>query len=202
MGAFEYTALEPGAAERKGILEGDTPRHIRQLLRERQAAAGDGVRDRRERVEATKRLRQEKERSPRPTWRSSQDSLRRWCAPALPLEEALLAVSQQTEKPRVARASSSAPVLASWRAITLAGGFAEFPRVFPEIYRATISAGEQSGYLGYHSRATRRLHGRTREPFAAESSRAMLYRSCSRHVLRHRVGAAGVRSYPRLVAVF
>ncbi len=30
---------------------------------------------------------------------------------------------------------------------TLADGLAEFPRVFPEIYRATVSAGEQSGFL-------------------------------------------------------
>src|SRR5690606_4368760 len=30
---------------------------------------------------------------------------------------------------------------------TLADGFAEFPRVFPEIYRATVAAGEQSGHL-------------------------------------------------------
>jgi general secretion pathway protein F len=30
---------------------------------------------------------------------------------------------------------------------TLANGFSEFPRVFPEIYRATVSAGEQSGHL-------------------------------------------------------
>src|ERR1700758_1868681 len=36
MGAFEYTALDPAGKERKGILEGDTPRHIRQLLREQQ----------------------------------------------------------------------------------------------------------------------------------------------------------------------
>ena len=36
MGAFEYTALDNGGKERKGILEGDTPRHIRQLLREKQ----------------------------------------------------------------------------------------------------------------------------------------------------------------------
>src|SRR5207237_8174621 len=36
MGAFEYTALDAGGRERTGILEGDTPRHIRQLLRERQ----------------------------------------------------------------------------------------------------------------------------------------------------------------------
>ncbi len=30
---------------------------------------------------------------------------------------------------------------------TLAAGLADFPRVFPEIYRATVSAGEQSGHL-------------------------------------------------------
>ena len=65
---------------------------------------------------------------------------------ALPLEEALLAVSQQTEKPRVQS------ILLGVRAKvveghTLAAGLAEFPRVFPEIYRATVSAGEQSGHL-------------------------------------------------------
>jgi general secretion pathway protein F len=30
---------------------------------------------------------------------------------------------------------------------TLADGFADFPRVFPEIYRSTVSAGEQAGHL-------------------------------------------------------
>jgi general secretion pathway protein F len=64
----------------------------------------------------------------------------------LPLEEALLATSQQSEKPRVQS------ILLGVRARvmeghTLASGLAEFPRVFPEIYRATVSAGEQSGHL-------------------------------------------------------
>jgi len=36
MGAFEYTALDTGGRERKGILEGDTARQVRQLLREKQ----------------------------------------------------------------------------------------------------------------------------------------------------------------------
>jgi general secretion pathway protein F len=64
----------------------------------------------------------------------------------LPLEESLLAVSQQTEKPRIQS------IILGVRARvmeghTLADGFAEFPRVFPEIYRATVSAGEQAGHL-------------------------------------------------------
>ena len=64
----------------------------------------------------------------------------------LPLEESLLAVSQQTEKPRV----QSIVLGVRSRVMeghTLADGLAEFPRVFPEIYRATVSAGEQSGQL-------------------------------------------------------
>jgi general secretion pathway protein F len=65
---------------------------------------------------------------------------------AIPLEEALLAVSQQSEKQRVRN------VVAGVRARvmegrTLAEGLGAFPTVFPEIYRATVSAGEQSGHL-------------------------------------------------------
>ncbi len=64
----------------------------------------------------------------------------------IPLEEALLAVSQQSEKARVRS------VVAGVRARvmegrTLAEGLGAFPTVFPEIYRATVSAGEQSGHL-------------------------------------------------------
>ena len=36
MGAFQYTALDAAGRERQGVLEGDTPRHVRQLLREKQ----------------------------------------------------------------------------------------------------------------------------------------------------------------------
>ncbi|HEX7418188.1 MAG TPA: type II secretion system F family protein, partial [Steroidobacteraceae bacterium] len=65
---------------------------------------------------------------------------------ALPLEEALLAVSQQSEKPRVQ--SILIGVRASvMEGHTLADGLTKYPRVFPEIYRATVAAGEQSGHL-------------------------------------------------------
>ena len=36
MGAFEYTAVDAAGKERRGILEGDTARQVRQLLREKQ----------------------------------------------------------------------------------------------------------------------------------------------------------------------
>src|SRR5438067_13871041 len=99
MGAFEYTALDAGGRERKGILEGDTPRQIRQQLREQQLLP----------VSVTEVAQKEARRQ-------RSFSFARRVSPAdlslftrqlatltragLPLEEALLAVSQQTEKPR------------------------------------------------------------------------------------------------------
>ncbi len=145
MGAFEYTALDAGGKERKGILEGDTPRHIRQLLREKSLLP----------VTVSEVAQKEAKRQ-------RSFSLTRGVSPGdlslftrqlatlvragLPLEESLLAVSQQTEKPRI----QSIVLGVRSRVMeghTLADGFADFPRVFPEIYRATVSAGEQSGHL-------------------------------------------------------
>ena len=35
MGAFEYVALDQSGKESKGLIEGDTPKHVRQILRDR-----------------------------------------------------------------------------------------------------------------------------------------------------------------------
>lgn len=147
MGAFEYTALDAAGRSRKGVIEGDTPRHVRSLLRERQLLPVS--------IEPIAA-----EASPRQKRRSF--SLRRGISAAdlslmtrqlatlvragLPLEEALLAVSEQTERPRVQSIvlGVRAKVVEGH---TLAAGLNDFPSVFPEIYRATVSAGEHSGHL-------------------------------------------------------
>ena len=147
MGAFEYTALDAGGRSRKGVIEGDTPRHVRSLLRERQLMPLTV-----EEVAARESRRQRGSRFGFARGVSAADlslmtrQLSTLVRAGLPLEEAVLAVSQQTEKPRVQS------ILLGVRAKvveghTLATGLSEFPRVFPEIYRATVSAGEQSGHL-------------------------------------------------------
>ncbi|MFT6733975.1 MAG: general secretion pathway protein F, partial [Polaribacter sp.] len=35
MAAFEYVALDTAGKQKKGVMEGDTPRQIRQLLKEK-----------------------------------------------------------------------------------------------------------------------------------------------------------------------
>jgi general secretion pathway protein F len=147
MGAFAYTALDAQGKQARGVLEGDTARHVRAMLRERQLLP----------VTVTEVAAQESRNQRRGGFKvlrsvsaSEISLLTRQLATlvkaGLPLEEALLAVSQQSEKPRVQSIllGVRAKVLEGY---TLAAGLADFPRVFPEIYRATVSAGEQSGHL-------------------------------------------------------
>src|SRR4051812_23936258 len=146
MGAFEYTALDTGGRERKGVIEGDTARHIRQLLREKQLLPVSVT-------EVAHKESAEQKKSFSVARRVSASDLALFTRQlatlvraGLPLEESLLAVSQQTEKPRI----QGIIIGVRSRVMeghTLADGLSEFPRVFPEIYRATVSAGEQSGHL-------------------------------------------------------
>src|SRR6201981_2267703 len=145
MGAFEYVALDASGKERKGILEGDTPRHIRQLLREKQLLPVT--------VSEVAQKEAKRQRSFSLTRGVSTADLSLFTRQlatlvraGLPLEESLLAVSQQTEKARVQS------IILGVRAKVMEGhpladGLSDFPRVFPEIYRSTVAAGEQSGHL-------------------------------------------------------
>ncbi len=149
MGAFAYTALDNAGRSHQGVLEGDTARHVRSLLRERSllpvSVAEVSAQESREqrKSQGTFSLRRRVSTAELSLLTRQLATLVR---AGLPLEESLLAVSQQTERPRVQS------ILLGVRARvmeghTLAAGLGDFPRVFPEIYRATVAAGEQSGHL-------------------------------------------------------
>jgi general secretion pathway protein F len=148
MGAFEYVAVDASGRETKGVIEGDTPKHVRQLLRER-ALLPIEVSEVDEQTQTPGRRRL--------GWRaqrglSSADlalvtrQLSTLVKSGLPLEESLLAVSQQTERPRVRSVILGARARVM-EGHTLADGLGDFPGSFPEIYRATVAASEQSGHL-------------------------------------------------------
>ena len=93
MGAFEFVALDKSGKESKGLLEGDTPKHVRQLLRERALLP----------VSVTEVAKKESRRQESFSFRRGLSAselalLTRQLATlsqaGLPLEEALLAVSQ------------------------------------------------------------------------------------------------------------
>jgi general secretion pathway protein F len=146
MGAFEYIALDAQGRERKGLIEGDTPKHVRQLLREKQLLPMEIQET------AERELKQSRRRGFMRRGLSTLDlalltrQLATLLRSGLPLEESLQAVAEQTEKPRIQR------IILGVRGKVveghpLADGLRDFPQAFPEIYRATVSAGEQSGKL-------------------------------------------------------
>ena len=146
MGAFEYIALDAQGKERKGLIEGDTPKHVRQLLREKHLLPMEIQET------AQRELKKSRARGFMRRGLSTLDlalltrQLATLLRSGLPLEESLQAVAEQTEKPRVQRI-----VLGVRSKVVeghpLADGLRDFPQAFPEIYRATVSAGEQSGKL-------------------------------------------------------
>jgi len=199
MGAFEYTALDASGKERKGILEGDTPRHIRQLLREQQllpVTVGEVAQKEAKRQRSFSLMRRVSAADLALFTRQLATLVRA----GLPLEESLLAVSQQTEKPRVQSIvlGVRARVMEGH---TLADGFAEFPRVFPEIYRATVAAGEQAGHLdGVLERLADYTEGR--DQLRQKVLAAMLYPIVLTVLCFGIVSALLVYVVPQVVAVF
>lgn len=144
MAAFEYSALDAGGREQSGVLEGDSPRQVRALLRERGLTALE-VREvaAREHQAATSGWGR---RLPAAELALIIRQLATLVRAAIPLEQALKAVAEQTEEPR-ARNLVLAVRTRVLEGHTLADGLAQFPHVFPETDRATIAAGEQAGHL-------------------------------------------------------
>lgn len=145
MGAYEYQAVDGAGKQRRGVLEGDTARQVRQKLREQGWVP----------LEVSELARQETSDKRVFTLgggASAQEvamitrQLATLVGSGLPLEESLQAVAQQTDRPRLRRMMTAvrAKVMEGH---TLADGMAGFPRVFSEMYRATIAAGEQTGHL-------------------------------------------------------
>ena len=173
MGAFEYTAVDATGRERKGVLEGDTARAVRQMLRD-QSLLPLAVNE----VLQTENRRERKQFSLRRGISAADLSLlTRQIATlvrsGLPLEEALLAVSEQTERPRI-RSIIMGVRAKVMEGHALADGLGDFPAVFPELYRATVSAGEQSGHL---DTVLERLadYTESREQLRSRTLTAMLY---------------------------
>ena len=145
MGACEFTALDARGREQKGVLEGDAPRQIRQQLREKgwMPLSVQEVIQRETRSKKQISLRRGVSATDLALITRQLATLVR---AGLPLEECLKAVAQQTEKSRL-KSMLLGVRSRVMEGHTLAMGLADFPHVFPELYRSTVEAGEQSGHL-------------------------------------------------------
>lgn len=144
MAAFEYTALDKRGRQQKGVLEADSARQVRQLLREQQLAplavkatrSGDQVR-------RNSHLGGLSVRNLALVTRQLATLIQA----GLPVEEALRATAAHSISNR-----TQGMVLAVRSRVleghSLAEGLKEYPGAFPDLYRATVAAGEQAGHLG------------------------------------------------------
>ena len=146
MEAYEFVALDPAGKEKRGTLEGDSAKQVRQQLRDSNliplsvdVAAKKESSNKQGGFTLSRRI-------------SAMDlalitrQLSTLLRSGLPLETTLQTVAKQSKKRHIER------VLLAVRARvreghSLSSGFAEFPSVFPELYHRTISAGEESGHL-------------------------------------------------------
>src|SRR5690554_5091531 len=146
MAAFVYQAIDARGKNKKGVMEADSARQVRQKLRDQGLMPIS--------VNATV----QKEQGASTGFLSRSPSLSvaelslitRQLATliqaGLPIDESLRALSEQTGKQRIKAMilAIRAKVLEGY---TLAKALAEYPRAFPHLYRSTVAAGEHAGHL-------------------------------------------------------
>ncbi len=152
MAAFEYIALDERGKQKKGVLEADSVRQIRQMLRdqglvpldvdtasERQRKPASGIFENLSNLNFLRRM----GNLDRVLFTRQLSTL---IGAGLPIEEALQAIAQQSEKQHVA----SLVMGIRSRLLeghSLASSLGDYPGSFNSMYRSTVAAGEQSGHL-------------------------------------------------------
>ncbi|SFR43989.1 general secretion pathway protein F [Marinobacter daqiaonensis] len=144
MPAFDYKALDRRGKQAQGVLEADSARAVRQQLREKGMAPLS--------VEPAREKQARGASFSRRGSLSAADlalvtrQLATLIQSGIPIEQALSAVAQQSDKPAMKSMliAIRAKVMEGY---TLADSLAEYPRAFPRLYRSTVAAGEHAGHL-------------------------------------------------------
>ncbi|GAA6172652.1 type II secretion system inner membrane protein GspF [Colwellia sp. KU-HH00111] len=151
MAAFDYQAVDSKGKTKKGVIEGDTPRQARALLREQglmpiEVAPTLGNKKSASGKAGKPGNRKDKGKVTPAELALITRQLATLVESGLPLEESLMAVAEQGEKNRI-----KSMIMGVRTKVTegygLAESMAEFPKVFNRLYRAMVAAGEKSGHL-------------------------------------------------------
>lgn len=149
MPAYHYIAINNGGQEQKGVIEAESEKHARQMLRDKslvpikvnpaQVKKGTG-----KKAQFSVLTRQRGLTSKELALITRQFAT--LLSAGLPIEEALSAVGEQTEKQRIKGLilSVRSKVVEGH---ALASALREHPEAFSALYCATIAAGEKTGHL-------------------------------------------------------
>ena len=148
MAAFAFEAVNAKGKTQKGVLEGDNARQIRQQLREQKLipVTVEQVKEQAKKSSTSFEFTFFKPRISASELSLLTRQLATLVEASLPIEEALLAVAEQSEKPRqknMMMAVRSKVV----EGFGLAEALGDFPSVFDTLFIAMVAAGEKSGHL-------------------------------------------------------
>jgi general secretion pathway protein F len=149
MTAYRYRALNSDGKLVRGVLEGDSERHIRTQLRGQSLRPVEvGVANKRaEGGQSASRFSFLQSRISAGDLAMLTRQLSTLVLSNLPLDEALQAAAQQSRSGRIKGMLLQVRSRVS-EGHTLAYAMGEFPLVFNEMYRAMVNAGEHAGFLG------------------------------------------------------
>lgn len=173
MAAFEYKALEKTGKQKKGVMEGDNARQVRQRLKEQGLIPVEVIET---------KSKQQKSASQGLSFKrgiSVNDlslitrQLATLVQAGMPLEECLKAVAEQGEKAHI-RSMMMGVRSKVIEGYPLAESFADYPHVFDELFCSMVAAGEKSGHLGT---VLNRLadYAENRQKMRSKLQQAMIY---------------------------
>jgi general secretion pathway protein F len=145
--AFEYLALTAQGKKKKGVTTGDSAKAVRQSLREQGLTPlevtsvneeqttnlGGAIRGRRQKMSTMELAVSTRQ------FATLLDS-------GMPIEQALTGLVEQADRHSI-KSIFTGVRSAVMEGGSLAVGMRQFPRAFPELYIASVAAGEQTGYL-------------------------------------------------------
>lgn len=146
MSAFEYVALDKKGREKKGIVEGDSARLVRQKLREQELVPLTVTEVKQQADDEKNNVLVLKQRINTTELALMTRQLATLIRSGIPLDEATATIARQSIKGKIKKLllGVRAKILEGH---TLADGLRDYPHIFSEMYCATVSAGEQSGHL-------------------------------------------------------
>ena len=173
MAAFEYKALEKTGKQKKGVMEGDNARQVRQRLKEQGLIPVEVIET---------KSKQQKSASQGLSFKrgiSVNDlslitrQLATLVQAGMPLEECLKADAEQGEQAHI-RSMMMGVRSKVIEGYPLAESFADYPHVFDELFCSMVAAGEKSGHL---DTVLNRLadYAENRQKMRSKLQQAMIY---------------------------
>ncbi|MDE1239308.1 type II secretion system inner membrane protein GspF [Vibrio aestuarianus] len=146
MAAFEYKALDAKGKQKKGVIEGDNARQVRQRLKEQGLIPVEVLGTKAKAAKQEQSAFSMKRGISTPDLALITRQLSTLVQSGMPLEECLKAVSEQSEKPRI-RNMLAAVRSKVTEGYTLSDSLGDYPHIFDELFRSMVAAGEKSGHL-------------------------------------------------------